>query len=161
MLLEGLEMDARFKRENHAGEAGCEIMGCDPPSPARWIYDLNPAGRPPLHYHEVIELPVGNRGKRDVIEMGRLQRESGDAESERSRGFGDCLGCYPIPAGTADFAALCHPGFPAMMVKNHGQTRRTTFHGVQLQEYGYASASHRPNQQPHDCVGAFARPAQP
>src|ERR1700677_3327187 len=103
-FLGGFETGTGLKRQNHPGEVGCEILGCYPPPTACRIDDLNPPGRPPLYYHEVIEFPVRNGGNRDVLEMGRFQGKCRDAEAVRSRGFGNRLRSDSVPTGPANFA---------------------------------------------------------
>ena len=81
-------------------------------------------------------------------DIGGFQRESADTEPVGSRGFGEFLRGDSITSRAADFAAVRHPYFPAIMVENHSQTGRTAFYGIQLEQDGHATPPQTQNKTP-------------
>ena len=139
-----LEVLTRLEGEGHAGERAAQLVAADLPAPARRIDQLGAVRGQVLEDQEVVELPVQDRARREVLEVvDLLHLDAAPPQAEDPGGGEDGHGVRAVAAEAGDLAHLVELQVLAVVGQHHGEAGGAAVAGRVLLDERHALAPPR------------------
>jgi hypothetical protein len=143
------------QHQYNTGEIEAELVGTQCSPPHGRVDNVNSPAGPSLHDDEVIERPVSDDGKLNLVETAKVGCVCLNSQAIRSRRRRNRLRGDAIAADTTGFPAFGNARSSSVVIEDHCQAGRAAVQHAELMEHGYTAATQR-SQHPTDLLQAPA-----